>query len=69
MKVIAITPGKGDPHIVEVEEPAIRFDDKVKLEVIEVGICGTDREVKIICMTAIKSRLDISNLFSTMKNP
>ena len=44
MKAIAIVPGKGKAHVVEVEEPSINNIDEVKLEVLEVGICGTDRD-------------------------
>jgi threonine dehydrogenase-like Zn-dependent dehydrogenase len=44
MKAIAITPGKGDVHLIDIVEPAINDPDEVKLRVIEVGICGTDRE-------------------------
>lgn len=44
MKAIAIKPGKGEAHLLEVEEPFIMNSDDVKIEVIEVGICGTDRE-------------------------
>jgi threonine dehydrogenase-like Zn-dependent dehydrogenase len=44
MKAIAITPGKGEARIEEIGEPGIIQPDDVKLEVLEVGICGTDRE-------------------------
>lgn len=44
MKAIAIVPGKGDVSLITVEEPVISSPDEVKLEVLEVGICGTDRE-------------------------
>lgn len=44
MKAIAITPGKGNANLIDADEPRIKYDDEVKIEVIEVGICGTDRE-------------------------
>jgi threonine dehydrogenase-like Zn-dependent dehydrogenase len=44
MKAIAITPGKGNAHLIDIEEPEIKSPDDVKLEVLEIGICGTDRE-------------------------
>ena len=47
MKAIAIKPGKGDSHIIETVEPSIKNDDDVKLQVMQVGICGTDREEAI----------------------
>ncbi|MCU7495465.1 MAG: glucose 1-dehydrogenase [Ignavibacteria bacterium] len=44
MKAIAITPGKGNPEIIELPEPKITNPNQVKLQVLNVGICGTDRE-------------------------
>lgn len=44
MKAIAIVPGKGDIHLVDKEEPQIELPSQVKLKVLQVGICGTDRE-------------------------
>lgn len=44
MKAIAITPGKGNPELVDVPEPKITNPRQVKLQVVNVGICGTDRE-------------------------
>lgn len=44
MKAITITPGKGEPRLTDINEPFISAGDEVKLKVVEVGICGTDRE-------------------------
>ncbi|HET7768876.1 MAG TPA: glucose 1-dehydrogenase [Chloroflexota bacterium] len=44
MKAIAVVPGTTDVRLVERPEPGIRAADQVKLRVLEVGICGTDRE-------------------------
>lgn len=44
MKAIAIVPGTAGARIVERPEPAVAAPDDVKLRVIRVGICGTDRE-------------------------
>ena len=44
MKAIAITPGKGNPELIEVQEPQIASPHEIKLQVVNVGICGTDRE-------------------------
>lgn len=44
MKAIAVTPGQRDLHIIERPEPLIGSDREVKLRVMRVGICGTDRE-------------------------
>ena len=43
MKAIAIVPGTAGSHIVDRPEPTITTQDEVKLRVIRVGICGTDR--------------------------
>ncbi|MBI5880329.1 MAG: glucose 1-dehydrogenase [Chloroflexi bacterium] len=44
MKAIAVVPGTPDMRLVERLEPAINAPDEVKLRVVRVGICGTDRE-------------------------
>ncbi len=44
MKAIAITPGTANVKLVERDEPSIQKPDEIKLQVLEVGICGTDRE-------------------------
>lgn len=44
MKAIAITPGTPGARLVDRPEPAVTADDHVKLRVVRVGICGTDRE-------------------------
>ncbi|HEX2866384.1 MAG TPA: glucose 1-dehydrogenase [Ignavibacteriales bacterium] len=44
MKAIAITPGKGNPELIDTPEPKITSPLQVKLQVLNVGICGTDRE-------------------------
>jgi len=44
MKAIAITPGTKEVHIVDRPEPKLSAPDEIKLRVLRVGICGTDRE-------------------------
>jgi threonine dehydrogenase-like Zn-dependent dehydrogenase len=44
MKAIAITPGTKEVHIVDRPEPKLGAPDEIKLRVLRVGICGTDRE-------------------------
>jgi len=44
MKAIAIKPGKAGVFMTDRPEPTIVNDDEVKIRVLEVGICGTDRE-------------------------
>jgi glucose 1-dehydrogenase len=44
MKSIATITGTSTLHISERPEPALLAEDEVKLKVVRVGICGTDRE-------------------------
>jgi glucose 1-dehydrogenase len=44
MKAIAITPGTKQVNIVDRPEPKVSAPDEIKLRVLRVGICGTDRE-------------------------
>jgi len=44
MKAIAIQPGTTDLKLVERLEPSIHDPDDIKVRVLQVGICGTDRE-------------------------
>ena len=44
MKAIAIVPGTAGSRLVERPEPSITKPDEVKVRIIRVGICGTDRE-------------------------
>jgi threonine dehydrogenase-like Zn-dependent dehydrogenase len=44
VNALAIYPGKGSLHSTERSDPAITEPDQVKLQVLQVGICGTDRE-------------------------
>ncbi len=44
MRALAIRPGTPGVLLVERPEPAVRRPDEVKVQVLAVGICGTDRE-------------------------
>ena len=44
MKAISIIPRSTQVSLVDIEEPDVNAPDEVKLKVIQVGICGTDRE-------------------------
>lgn len=44
MKAIVLKPGTTDVKLADRPDPKITFPDEVKLRVLEVGICGTDRE-------------------------
>lgn len=45
MKVLSLIPGTSHVELIDAEEPQILHPDEVKLKVLEVGICGTDREL------------------------
>lgn len=44
MKAIAIVPGTAQVYLVDRSEPSITSPDEVKVRILRVGICGTDRE-------------------------
>ncbi len=44
MQAIAVNPGKPGTFFVERNEPQIQSPDDIKVKIIDVGICGTDRE-------------------------
>jgi threonine dehydrogenase-like Zn-dependent dehydrogenase len=45
MKTAAVIPASREVRLIEREEPSIRQADQVKLRMLDVGICGTDREI------------------------
>lgn len=44
MKAIALTPGTTTIRLIDLPEPVVTSSDDVKVHVLRVGICGTDRE-------------------------
>jgi len=44
MKAVALTPGTSSIRLIDVPEPAVTSPDDVKVRILRVGICGTDRE-------------------------
>ena len=44
MKAITLKPGTKEVTLTGIEEPMITRDDQIKMKVLQVGICGTDRE-------------------------
>lgn len=44
MRALAITPGQSGVRVVERPEPSVSRPDEIKVRVLQVGICGTDRE-------------------------
>jgi threonine dehydrogenase-like Zn-dependent dehydrogenase len=45
MRAIVTRPGAGRAWIAEIAEPALGADDDVLVQILRVGVCGTDREV------------------------
>jgi len=45
MKAATVSIGKRTTALMEIEEPKITGPDQVKLRVLKVGVCGTDREI------------------------
>lgn len=44
MKAIAISSGTSGVSLIDVQEPLILASDDIKVRILQVGICGTDRE-------------------------
>jgi len=44
MKAVALTPGTSAIRLADVPEPSVASPDDVKVRILRVGICGTDRE-------------------------
>ena len=44
MKAISVVPGTKTLQLVDRPEPSISVPDEIKVRVLRVGICGTDRE-------------------------
>lgn len=44
MKAISLVPGTTNVSLNEIIEPKIIYDEEIKMKVLQVGICGTDRE-------------------------
>jgi threonine dehydrogenase-like Zn-dependent dehydrogenase len=45
MKAIAVFPGRREVKLIERDEPVITHPGQVKLRMLDVGICGTDKEI------------------------
>jgi threonine dehydrogenase-like Zn-dependent dehydrogenase len=45
MRAVTVFPAKREVHIVDHPEPAIVSPTQAKMRVLDVGICGTDREI------------------------
>src|SRR5437667_6775295 len=45
MKAIAVFPGRREVKLIEQERPTLTAPTDVKLRMLDVGVCGTDREI------------------------
>ena len=45
MRAVAVYPAKREVHIVDHPEPAIASATQAKMRVLDVGVCGTDRDI------------------------
>ncbi len=45
MKAAAVFPGKQEVKVIDHPEPSITMPDQVKLRILDIGLCGTDKEI------------------------
>jgi len=45
MKAVAVFPGSREVKVIEMDEPRISEPDQVMLRMLDVGVCGTDKEI------------------------
>src|SRR5947207_7653128 len=45
MKAVAVFPGTREVRVIEHEAPRITEPDQVKLRILDIGVCGTDKEI------------------------
>ena len=45
MKAVAVVPGKREFGLIQQEEPKVLSPSQVKLRMLDIGICGTDKEI------------------------
>ena len=45
MKAVAVFPGSREVKVIEQDDPAISQPDQVMLRLLDIGICGTDKEI------------------------
>ena len=45
MKAVAVVPGKREVGLIQQEEPKIASPSQVKLRMLDIGVCGTDKEI------------------------
>jgi glucose 1-dehydrogenase len=45
MKAVAVFPGKHEVHVIDHPEPQLASPTQAKMRMLDVGVCGTDREI------------------------
>jgi threonine dehydrogenase-like Zn-dependent dehydrogenase len=45
LKAVAIFPAEKGVRVIDQPEPALARDSEVRLKILDVGVCGTDREL------------------------
>lgn len=45
MRAVAVVPESRQVHLIDVQEPPLRDPQDVKVKILDVGVCGTDREI------------------------
>ena len=45
MKAVAVSPATKHVGIADIEEPVLRSATEVRVRILEVGVCGTDKEI------------------------
>ena len=45
MKAIAVYPPKKQVQLIDAPEPALKGPTDVKLKMLDIGVCGTDKEI------------------------
>jgi glucose 1-dehydrogenase len=45
MKAVAVYPSKKQVQVIQVDPPAVQSPTQVKLKMLDIGVCGTDREI------------------------
>ena len=45
MKAVAVLPGSHEVKVIEQEVPRLSEPDQVTMRMLDIGICGTDKEI------------------------
>src|ERR1035438_6648146 len=45
MKAVAVFPGKHEVRVIDHPEPQLASPTQAKIKMLDVGVCGTDREI------------------------